>query len=168
MSDYKDKVTPGLVTAMPADPTYHDVVRVFADDAPEGAQALAAFPQTRSSAAEMLTGRTNETTEAASNAALFVDAKNVLHETGLTPRDLVAQRGRLLVALRPFLPAYTAYVETMRSHVNDGKTEAERRFSEGECMDSASEEAFEELAKVTFDQLAAVASAIAACETKDN
>lgn len=77
---------------------------------------------------------------------------------------LIAYSPDLLEALRPFLPAYHAYVETMQNFVVDGETSAERRFSEGERRDSAYENAFEELAKVTFDQLSAVASAIAKAE----
>ena len=72
----------------------------------------------------------------------------------------------LLGALRPFIPAYRAYIETMQNFIVEGETLADRRESESERRESASENAFEELAKVSFDQLAAVAKAISKAEGK--
>lgn len=80
---------------------------------------------------------------------------------------LIAAAPEMLEALLPFLPAYQAYVDAMQNFVIDGETSAERRFSECERRDSASESAFEELAKVTFEQLAAVAAAIAKAEGRE-
>jgi hypothetical protein len=58
--------------------------------------------------------------------------------------------------LEPFLPAYHAYIETMNGFTVSGETSAERRFSDGERRDTASEAAYEALTKVTFDDLVAV------------
>lgn len=74
---------------------------------------------------------------------------------------LIAAAPAMRSALEPFLPAYEAYVETVRSFTVTGMTEAEQRFSVGERYDAAREAAFAALGSITFEQLAAVAAAIA-------
>jgi hypothetical protein len=90
---------------------------------------------------------------------------------GMFPRQeakanarLIASAPDLLEALRPFLPAYRAYVETMQNFVVDGETLTERRFSQGERRDSAIENAFDALTKISFEQLSAVAYALSKAE----
>ncbi|GLQ36709.1 hypothetical protein GCM10007908_03290 [Rhizobium albus] len=94
-------------------------------------------------------------------AAVFFDMET---GRGLKDARLIAAAPEMLEALRPFLPAYRAYVETMRNFTVDGETSAERRASEGERKDEAEERAFEELTKVTFEMLAAVDAAVAKAE----
>lgn len=73
---------------------------------------------------------------------------------------LVARIDALTEALEPFAAAYDAYVNVMRNFVVTGGTEAERRFSDGERMETAEEAAFEVLAAIEFDKLCAARAAV--------
>ncbi|MDH2234618.1 hypothetical protein N5K37_32430 [Delftia tsuruhatensis] len=56
--------------------------------------------------AQVQPGRNSSLAEANSIASLFAEAGNVLHETGLTPRQLVEQRDALAAALAGLDEAY--------------------------------------------------------------
>lgn len=58
------------------DGSYHDVIRIYSESDGPDALPIAVCPQRNSPALEVLAGRTNETTEAAGNAAIIVSACN--------------------------------------------------------------------------------------------
>ena len=66
---------------------------------------------------------------------------------------------RLIEALKPFQPAYEAFVQHTQTTMVTGTTDFERRASAGEIEDRAFEIAYDEMASITFDQLDAVAAA---------
>jgi hypothetical protein len=75
--------------------------------------------------------------------------------------SLEAQLAGVKEALEPFKVAHDAYVAVMQNGLVTGETFADRRHSEGEMRSSAEEAAFEALADITFDQMRAVAEALA-------
>lgn len=81
--------------------------------------------------------------------------------------NLIAAAPDMLAALKPFAAAHAAFVETMQNFTVTGETLAERRASEGECLDTAKERAYEVLAGITLEHLAAAVAAIAKAEGRE-
>lgn len=73
-------VTPGEWEGSAPDGSYHDVIRVFADDDPEGAIPVTICPQRNSAIIEVLRGRTDATTEAAANARIIAASPRLARE----------------------------------------------------------------------------------------
>lgn len=72
--------TPTPWKASPPDGSYHDVIRIYAVDGKEGDLPVAVCCQRESPFMQVLTCQTNETTEAACNAAFIVRAVNAHDE----------------------------------------------------------------------------------------
>lgn len=131
MSRYKDKVTRGRVSV-----NKYGSLKVVCEDGHDEllvsgvASPIAVHPRRE---------------EAAANGLILAEAINVLHETGLTPRELAEQRDRLLAALKGFISIVSESRGVDGYHLNGNVAEWDE-----------------------FEEVADAEAAIAACETKDN
>lgn len=74
------KGSPRPWRAAPPDGSYHDVIRIYGHNQPDGSMPVAVCPQHDSPVMAVLAGQTNGTTVAAANASLILSSVNARDE----------------------------------------------------------------------------------------